>query len=193
MDNGSEIQSKDMDDPELDIAKDLIMEFISQEYEEEKRDFDFTDLEHIQIAYTTTEDGLHDIQVEVNLKSFRIDRYVDGQIVNSEKYQSLNDLIEYELKFLDFSDLVYIEGDELEKFVYTLDLDKDNDGVIDRYDSDERDSNVRTYGELDDREKSKTGSKKGPLLGELRSNKERLEEKGKSRNYNSMEVSIVRE
>jgi len=89
--------------------------------------------------------------------------------------------------------LVYIEGDELEKFVYTLDLDKDNDGVIDRYDSDERDSNVRTYGELDDREKSKTGSKKGSLLGELRSNKERLEEKGKSRKYNSMEVSIVRE
>lgn len=193
MDNSSEIQTKDIDDSELDIAKDLIMEFISKEYEEEKTDFDFTDLEHIGIAYTTTEDGLHDIQVEVNLKGLSIDRYVDGQIINSEKYQSLNDLIEYELKFLDFSDLVYIEGDELEKFVYTLDLDKDNDGVIDRYDSDERDSNVRTYGEVDDREKSKTDSKKISLLGELRSNKEKLEEKEKGRNYNSMDVSIVRE
>ena len=134
-----------------------------------------------------------DIQVEVNLKGLSIDRYVDGQIINSEKYQSLNDLIEYELKFLDFSDLVYIEGGELEKFVYTLDLDKDNDGVIDRCDSDERDSNVRTYGELDDREDNRTGSKKGSLLGELRSHKEKLEEKEKSRSHHSMNVSTVRE
>lgn len=193
MDDNTEIQTKDVDDPELDKAKNLIMDFISKEYEEEKRDFDFTDLEHIQIAYTQTEDGLHDIQVEVNLKSFSIDKYIDGNIFHSEKYQSLNDLIEYELKFLDFSDLVYIEGEELKKFIYTLDLDKDNDGSIDRYDSDERDSNVRSYGELDDREKAKTGPKKKSLLGELKNHKEKLIERGKDKEYYNMNVSTVRE
>ncbi|MGO1713179.1 MAG: helicase-related protein, partial [Senegalia sp. (in: firmicutes)] len=193
MDNNTEIQTKDVDGPQLDKAKDLIMDFISKEYGEESGDFDFTDLEHIQIAYTQTEDGLHDIKSEVNLKNLSIDRYIDGQIINSEKYQSLNDLIEYELKFLDFSDLVYIEGEELEKFIYTLDLDKDNDGVIDRYDSDERDSKVRTYGELDDREKAKTEPKKRSLLGELKSHKEKLIEKGKDKEYYNMNVSTVRE
>lgn len=36
-----------------------------------------------------------------------------------------------------------------------LDRDNDNDGAIDRYDSDDRDSRVQSFGELDDREKGR--------------------------------------
>ncbi|SHI10995.1 Adenine-specific DNA methylase, N12 class [Sporanaerobacter acetigenes DSM 13106] len=164
---------------ELDIAKELIMEFIAEEYDEELRPFDYTDLEHIGIACTTTEDGKHEIQAEINLKNYSVDRYIDGQLVNSEKYQSLHDFVEYELRFLDFSNLVYIEED-MEKFIDPLDLDKDNDGVIDHYDADERDSNVSTYGELDERENKRADSEntqesnaeRKSLLEDLKAKKE---------------------
>lgn len=156
------------------------MEFIAEEYDEELRHFDYTDLEHIGIACTTTEDGKHEIQAEINLKNYSIDRYIDGQLVNSEKYQSLHDFIEYELRFLDFSNLVYIEEKNMEKFIDPLDLDKDNDGVIDRYDADDRDSNVSTYGELDERENKRTDSgniqeyntERKSLLEDLKAKKE---------------------
>ncbi len=61
-------RDKEIMDSELDIAKELIMEFIAEEYDEELRPFNYTDLEHIGIACTTTEDGKHEIQAEINLK-----------------------------------------------------------------------------------------------------------------------------
>lgn len=44
------------------------------------------------------------------------------------------------------------------KVIDTLDLDKDNDGVIDRYDADERDSTVQTFGDFHEREIQKNTS-----------------------------------
>ena len=174
---GREEIEKDTENPELDIAKELIMEFIAKEYDEELRPFDFPDIKHIEIAFTTTEDGNHEIQTEIDLEEYCINQYLDGGLVNTEKFQSLSDFIEFELRFLDFSDLVYIEEDILEKFIDPLDLDKDNDGVMDRYDVDDKDSTVSTYEQLDNRE-----NKRKSILEDLKEKKELLTNKTKTFN-----------
>lgn len=174
---GKEGIEKDTEDPELDIAKELIMEFIAKEYDEELRPFDYPDIKHIQIAYTSTEDGNHEIQTEIDLEEYCINQYLDGELVNTEKFQSLSDFIEYELRFLDFSELVYIEEETLKTFIDSLDLDKDNDGVIDRYDVDDKDSTVSTYGQLDNRE-----NKRKSILEDLKEKKELLSNKNKGFN-----------
>ncbi len=43
---------------------------------------DYTDLSHIQIAYTATEDGLHGIQASVILLHDRMETYIDGVLVD---------------------------------------------------------------------------------------------------------------
>ena len=54
----------------LEEAKRLIEDFCDAEYG--RGCADFSDLEHIGIAYTTTEDERHEIQVEVNLLDFSV-------------------------------------------------------------------------------------------------------------------------
>ncbi len=162
-------------DPELDIAKELIMDFISMEYDEELRPFNYTDLKHIEIAYTTTEDGSHEIQTEIDLVDYCINKYVDGHLITSESYQSLNDFIEYALKHLDFSDLVYIDQEAMDRIVDPLDLDRDNDGIIDRYDADDKDSSVSTYGQVDERE-----NKRKSILEDLKGKKEMIRDRTKT-------------
>lgn len=97
-------------DPQLDIAKALIMEFIAEEYDGgELRPFDYMDLGKIEIAYTTTEDGEHEIQVVINLIEYSLNQYIDEELVDSTKYGSLDNLIKYELRYLSFDDLVCVD------------------------------------------------------------------------------------
>ena len=96
-------KNKESVDQELELAKMLIMTFIAKEYEQELRPFDYPDLGHIEVAYTTTEDEKHEIQVEINLIDYSINQYFDGQLINSKKYERLDDFIEQELMCLEFS------------------------------------------------------------------------------------------
>ena len=66
------------------------------------------------MAYTTTEDDKHEIQANVNLVDFKIETLVDGTVIRTEQYDSLEDMTERGLKNLSFDDLVYKElfGDE---------------------------------------------------------------------------------
>ena len=94
---------------DLETAKQIIRDFCADEYQVEE--VDFSNPEHIGIAYTTTEDEKHEIQVEVNLLDFSISQLVDDVCVEKRSYSSLRELIDSELTGLNFDDLIYLEGD----------------------------------------------------------------------------------
>lgn len=95
------------DSGELEEAKGLIEEFLYNEFGNEE--IDFPDLEHIGLAYTTTEDEQHEIQAEVNLVDYSVSQFVDDVCVQKRDYRSLRELIDAELAGLDFDDLVRLE------------------------------------------------------------------------------------
>ena len=97
---------------DLEKAKGLITEFCSEEYDSEP---DFSDLRKVDIAYTTITDEEVPVQVSVDLVDFRLDRSIDGIIVDSRKYGSLKELSEQELVDPDFDELVAFSEEQLAK------------------------------------------------------------------------------
>ena len=91
---------------DLDRAKQLIEQFAYSEYGSD--DVDFSDLEHIGIAYTTITDDELEIQVNVDLVHFSVSQLVEGVCVERRDYDSLRELIDHELADLDFDDLIYL-------------------------------------------------------------------------------------
>lgn len=103
-----------MSDSLLEKAKTLIDDYC---YDEFGHEADYTDLSNIPIAYTTYEDeetnNLHEIQVYVNLNDCSINMLIDDVVMESEKYDGLEGLIEYELKYLYFDTLISPSEDTL--------------------------------------------------------------------------------
>ena len=97
---------------ELDIAKHLIDVFCKAEYGNENGAA-FSDLTNVELAYTETEDGLFQIQASVNLVDYVLYIKVDNVVVYSNSYSSLRELIESELRYLAFDELVCVEEDKL--------------------------------------------------------------------------------
>ena len=97
---------------DLEKAKGLITEFCSEEYDSEP---DFSDLRKVDIAYTTITDEEVPVQVSVDLVDFRLDRSIDGIVVDSRKYTSLKELTEQELVDPDFDELVAFSEEQLAK------------------------------------------------------------------------------
>ena len=97
---------------DLEKAKKLITEFCSEEYDSEP---DFSDLRKVDIAYTTITDEEVPVQVSVDLVDFRLDRSIDGIIVDSRKYDTLKELTEQELVDPDFDELVAFSEEQLAK------------------------------------------------------------------------------
>lgn len=99
---------------ELDMAKKYIEDFHIREYGDESTDF--SDLSNIGLVYTTLGDGgEHEFQVTANLVDQSVSYSIDGEIVRTDIYDSLADMIEKDLSFLDF-DYFQTEGyKELEK------------------------------------------------------------------------------
>lgn len=93
--------------PVLDKAKTLIKEYCTREFGGDAEG-DFSDLRHVGIAYTETEDG-RAIQVEADLVDPSIRTYVSGELKAESKYRSLSELIEKELKFLNFDALISVD------------------------------------------------------------------------------------
>ena len=98
----------------LDIAKEIIDEYCREEFERDEG-ADYTNLSEVNVAYTTTEDDKHEIQANVNLVDFKIETLVDGTVIRTEQYDSLEDMTERGLKNLSFDDLVYLSEEELER------------------------------------------------------------------------------
>ena len=63
----------------IEEAKKRINDFVATEYDSEGADF--SDLSNIGVAYTTTEDGEHEIQASVDLENNNIVKKVDGSVV----------------------------------------------------------------------------------------------------------------
>lgn len=98
----------------LDIAKEIIDEYCREEFERDEG-ADYSNLSEVNVAYTTTKDDKHEIQANVNLVDFKIETLVDGTVIRTEQYDSLEDMTERGLKYLSFDDLVYLSEEELER------------------------------------------------------------------------------
>lgn len=80
-------------------AENLINEFCMKEY---GRKADFGNPERIDIAYTTTEYGCHELQAVINLSVFSISLFYDGKCIRENRYGNMKEFIDMELSGLDF-------------------------------------------------------------------------------------------
>ena len=179
------------DNPLLEEVKEELIDFLNREYDEENRleDFDtiFPDLTDIGIAYTTTPDEKHEIQVSLDLRNYKMSTYVDKTLIDSFQYtydpldaSDLKELVQIKtsIGFWDFSELVSVNEEKLREvmgleidddgnFYDPLSKDMDLDGIIDRNDADFRDSKVQEIGDFERKEKTSIMDKLKEYKGNL--------------------------
>ena len=116
----------------LDKAKWLINDFCEAEYRE---DADFDDLHNVGLAFTTLTDDELPIQVTADLIDYKITYEFDSEVYNTEQYDSIEQMIENGLTGLDFSDLVSVPDEVIERHTgkdeQTVDLMSDAADVSD--------------------------------------------------------------
>ncbi|MDU5149985.1 MAG: SNF2-related protein [Anaerococcus prevotii] len=179
------------DNPLLEEVKEELIDFLNREYDEENRleDFDtiFPDLTDIGIAYTTTPDEKHEIQVSLDLINYKMNTYVDKNLIDSFQYtydpldaSDLKELVQIKtsIGFWNFSELVSVNEEKLGEvmgleidddgnFYDPLSKDMDLDGIIDRNDADFRDSKVQEIGDFERKEKTSIMDKLKEYKGNL--------------------------
>ena len=179
------------DNPLLEEVKEELIDFLNREYDEENRleDFDtiFPDLTDIGVAYTTTPDEKHEIQVSLDLINYKMNTYVDKNLIDSFQYtydpldaSDLKELVQIKtsIGFWDFSELVSVNEEKLREvmgleidddgnFYDPLSKDMDLDGIIDRNDADFRDSKVQEIGDFERKEKNSIMDKLKEYKGNL--------------------------
>lgn len=179
------------DNPLLEEVKEELIDFLNREYDEENRleDFDtiFPDLTDIGIAYTTTPDEKHEIQISLDLINYKMNTYVDKNLIDSFQYtydpldaSDLKELVQIKtsIGFWDFSELVSVNEEKLREvmgleidddgnFYDPLSKDMDLDGIIDRNDADFRDSKVQEIGDFARKEKTSIMDKLKEYKGNL--------------------------
>lgn len=198
------------DNPLLEEVKEELINFLNREYEEDNKveDFDnlFPDLNDIRIAYTTTPDEKHEIQISLDLENYKMNTYVDNTLIDSFQYtydpldaSDLEELIQIktDIGFWDFSELVAVDEKKLKEilgleiddegnFYDPLNLDLDNDGIPDRYDNDFKDSDYfeSTY-DVEDNFHAK--EEKESIIDKLQEYKNNLEEDNNIKEINNCE------
>lgn len=198
------------DNPLLEEVKEELINFLNREYEEDNKveDFDnlFPDLNDIKIAYTTTPDEKHEIQISLDLINYKMNTYVDKNLIDSFQYtydpldaSDLEELIQIktDIGFWDFSELVAVDEKKLKEilgleiddegnFYDPLNLDLDNDGIPDRYDNDFKDSDYfeSTY-DVEDNFHAK--EEKESIIDKLQEYKNNLEEDNNIKEINNCE------
>mgnify|MGYP001071621796 CR=1 FL=1 len=96
----------------LDKARWLINDFCEAEYH---NGADFSDLHNIGLAFTTLTDDELPIQVTADLVDFKITHEFDGEVFDTEQFDSIEDMIENGLTELDFSDLVSVPDEVIDR------------------------------------------------------------------------------
>ena len=202
-----EVEEKRNDNPLIEDVKRAIIDFCNREYEENHSYDEFNtlypDLKHIGIAYTNTPDERHGIQYELDLEKKTWTQYIDDTPIKTESFDYENKggnealrNMKNEIEMSSFSDLVYVDSEDLRvatgldiddegNFYDPLAKDLDNDGIIDRYDNDFRDSDYfeSTYDVEDNlhtkEETSRRIEDKPSILGQIRAyqNENKTEEK----------------
>ena len=110
-------------------AQELIGEYMNAEFGSDDKPYELPDdLSSVSLAYTTTEDELHEITADANLIDFRIETKIDEKVVRVEQYDSLQDMVENGLDGLRFDDLVYVSDEELMPF-YSSDNTVDTESL----------------------------------------------------------------
>lgn len=116
----------------LDKAKWLINDFCEAEYREGA---DFSNLHNVGLAFTTLTDDELPIQVTADLIDYKITYEFDGEVYNTEQYDSIEQMIENGLMGLDFSDLVSVPDEVIERHTgkdeQTVDLMSDAADISD--------------------------------------------------------------
>ncbi len=116
----------------LDKAKSLIIDFCEAEY---RQGADFDDLHNVGLAFTTLTDDELPIQVTADLVDFKITHEFDGEVFDTEQFDSIEDMIENGLTDLDFSDLVSAPDEVIERHTgkdeQTVDLMSDAADISD--------------------------------------------------------------
>ena len=97
------------DSTDMEEAKRLIEDFCLEEYNQDS--VDFSNPEEIGVAYGVTENGGFEVRVNADLIHFSLSQFVDGVCVEKRQYDSLRELIDGELAFLDYDQLIYLEPD----------------------------------------------------------------------------------
>lgn len=91
------------EEKQLDEAKEYIRKYLSGEFSVDENDAIPEDLKHIGLGYTELGDGAdYPFQVEADLEDFAIRYYIDNELVRTDKYGTLDELIERELSSLKF-------------------------------------------------------------------------------------------
>lgn len=109
----------DTEKTDLERAKQLIRDYNQEEFGDEP---DFDDLTDVGLAFTTiTEDGSdqgeeYEIYVSVDLVGCRFMQFLNWKLVTEEKYNSLSELIEEQLEYISWDDLVSVPKEGWEKY-----------------------------------------------------------------------------
>ena len=93
----------------MDRAMRLIKEFCESEYDSAAN---FSNPDHVDIAYTTDEETELAIEVYADLETFRIVKEYDHTVVKEELYNSLEDMCDNGLEGMKFDELVSLSDDE---------------------------------------------------------------------------------
>ena len=191
-----EVEEQENTNPLLEDVKKAIIDFVNREYGEEHEYKEFAslypDLKHIGIAYTNTPDERHGIQYELNLEAKTWTQYIDDTPIKTESFDYENKgenealrNMKNEIELSSFEDLTYIDSEDLKvalgldiddegNFYDPLGKDMDNDGIIDRYDNDFRDSDYfESIYDVEDNlhtkeETSQRTEDKPSILGQIR-------------------------
>ena len=101
----------DMVQAQLGRAKWLINAYCMEVFEQEA---DFSDLSHVPLAFSSTSDSAHTVEISVDLVSFRLSYLVDGSEAASIQCAGFHDLNEL-LANLDFDEMVAFAEEEYNK------------------------------------------------------------------------------
>ena len=195
-----EVEEKLNPNPLIEDVKNVIIDFINREYEENHKYEDFNnlypDLKYIGIAYTNTPDEKYEIQYEINLEDFTATQYVNNEPIIEYDYlkelgseeKALQSVLQ-DMEIADFSDFVFIDDNDLKNVlglerdddgnIYDpLANDLDNDGVSDRYDHDFKDSDYfeTTYDVDDNVQLKEEMTEKPSILKQIKSYQENEKE-----------------
>lgn len=94
----------------LEMAMRLVDNYIVGEFESRA---DFSDMSRIPAGHTTTEEEDLPVQIYVDLVNFSITRYLMGVLVETRKYDTLEDFVDMELTGMDFSDLTWFTDEQI--------------------------------------------------------------------------------
>jgi len=116
----------------LDKAKFLINDFCEAEYRDGA---DFSDLHNVGLAFTTLTDDELPIQVTADLINYTITYNFDGEEYSVEQYNNIEEMNENALSCLDFSDLVSVPDEVIDRHTgkseQTVDLMSDAADISD--------------------------------------------------------------